>query len=60
MVEDICTRVLIIDAGQQRFCGTFDELKETFVSSEQAATLEQIFFLATEVTPEATAFANVS
>ncbi len=36
------------------------ELKETFVSSEQAATLEQIFFLATEVTPEATAFANVS
>ena len=59
MVEDICTHVLIIDAGQQRFCGTFDELKETFVSSEPAASLEQIFFLATEITPEAFASANV-
>ncbi|MCH8923319.1 MAG: ABC transporter ATP-binding protein [Planctomycetes bacterium] len=59
MVEDICTRVLIIDAGQPRFCGTFDELKEKFGSSQPAASLEQIFFLATESTPASAATANV-
>jgi ABC-2 type transport system ATP-binding protein len=48
MVEDICTRVLIIDEGKKRFCGTLDELKDKFVSSEQSATLEEIFLLVTE------------
>ena len=48
MVEDICTRVLIIDEGKKRFCGTLDKLKEKFVSSEQSATLEEIFLLVTE------------
>lgn len=47
VVEDICTHVLILDKGRQRFVGTLEELKQTFVSPEQAATLERIFFLAT-------------
>ncbi|MCZ6855330.1 MAG: ABC transporter ATP-binding protein [Gammaproteobacteria bacterium] len=52
MVEDICTRVLIINAGQQRFCGTLDELREMFASSKQTATLEEAFFLATQEQPK--------
>ena len=59
MVEDICTHVLIIDAGQPRFCGTFAELKETFSSSQPDVSLEQIFFLATEATSAAAATASV-
>ncbi len=51
MVEDICTHVLILNAGKSRFFGSLDELKETFVTSEHEATLEQIFFLATEDRP---------
>ena len=51
MVEDICTHVLILNGGKSRFFGTLDELKETFVTSEHEATLEQIFFLATESRP---------
>ena len=50
MVEDICTKVLIIDEGKKRFCGTLDELKDKFVSPEQSATLEEIFLLVTEET----------
>lgn len=48
MVEDICTHVLILDSGRQKFFGAVDELRNRFVSSEQSATLERIFFLATE------------
>ncbi|MFQ5730770.1 MAG: ABC transporter ATP-binding protein [Planctomycetaceae bacterium] len=47
MVEDICTHVLILDKGRQRFCGTLQELTRTFVSSDAGASLERIFFLAT-------------
>lgn len=48
MVEDICTRVLILDEGQQRFCGTLEQLRQRFISSDQAASLEKVFFLATQ------------
>lgn len=52
MVEDLCTHVLILESGRQRFCGTIDELRQAFVSEEEELTLERIFFLATQ--PEST------
>lgn len=48
MVEDLCTHVLILESGQQRFFGTVDELREAFKSDEGQASLERIFFLATD------------
>jgi ABC-2 type transport system ATP-binding protein len=47
MVEDICTHVLILDAGQQRFCGPIDELKSVFCGDQHDSSLEDIFFRAT-------------
>ncbi len=51
MVEDLCTHVLILESGRQRFCGTINELRNAFVSEDEELTLERIFFLATQ--PEA-------
>ncbi len=48
MVEDICTQVLILDSGSQRFFGPLEDLRKKFITSEQNASLERIFFLATE------------
>lgn len=48
MVEDICTHVLILDEGQQRYCGRIDKLRELFSRDDTNASLEQIFFLATQ------------
>lgn len=48
MVEDLCTHILILSAGEQRFFGTLEELKQQFFQREQNATLERIFFLATQ------------
>lgn len=48
MVEDICTRVLMLANGQQRFIGTLDEIRGRLMAPNQAATLEEVFFLATE------------
>ena len=47
MVEDLCTHVLILDAGVQRFFGPIAELRTSFESLHAAATLEDIFFAAT-------------
>lgn len=47
MVEDICTHVLILDDGAQRFFGRLDELRTQFEATDAAATLEDIFFAAT-------------
>ncbi len=46
MVEDICSHVLILDIGQQRFCGTSAELRTVFAGSRDDATLEDVFFRA--------------
>lgn len=48
MVEDICTHVLILKQGQQRFVGTIEELKQKFTANCDSTSLEQIFFHATE------------
>ena len=47
MVEDLCTHLLILDSGRQRFFGTLEELRQSFLSREQQLSLERIFFLAT-------------
>jgi ABC-2 type transport system ATP-binding protein len=47
MVEDLCTHVLILDRGVQRFCGRLDELRTNFNRARADATLEEIFFAAT-------------
>jgi ABC-2 type transport system ATP-binding protein len=47
MVEDLCTHVLILSAGAQRFFGPIDELRSTFNEVNEAARLEDMFFAAT-------------
>jgi ABC-2 type transport system ATP-binding protein len=47
MVEDICTHVLILKAGQQMFFGSIGEVKEQFRQGSQTRSLEEIFFQAT-------------
>ena len=48
MVEDICTHLLILDRGRQRFLGPIKELRSSFgVSNDADTTLEDIFFRAT-------------
>ena len=51
MVEDICTHVLILTEGKQRFFGPLDEVHQAFASDVQttSATLEEVFFRATEL-----------
>lgn len=53
MVEDICTHILLLGKGKQRFFGTVDELKQEFTNSEGTASLEQIFFMAADESKEA-------
>jgi ABC-2 type transport system ATP-binding protein len=52
MVEDICSHVLILDSGQQRFCGPVSELRAAFASPDHDGSLEDIFFRATADSPE--------
>jgi ABC-2 type transport system ATP-binding protein len=47
MVEDICTHVLILEGGAQRFCGPIGQLRNEYASTEQSSTLEDIYFRAT-------------
>ncbi len=45
MVEDLCTHVLILDRGMQRFFGPIDALRTSFEQVD--ASLEEIYFAAT-------------
>lgn len=47
MVEDICSHVLIVEAGEQRFAGTVEQLRQKFAQGDRDLTLEDIFFEAT-------------
>ncbi len=61
MVEDICTHVLILDQGEQRFWGTIDELRAAFASDRtEAVRLEDIFFRATGATTIPTAAGDLA
>jgi ABC-2 type transport system ATP-binding protein len=47
MVEDLCTHVLILARGEQRFFGPVNELRSSFDPVGEAARLEDMFFAAT-------------
>jgi ABC-2 type transport system ATP-binding protein len=49
MVEDLCTHVLILSGGVQRFFGPVDELRTSYEHVDAAASLEDIFFAATAI-----------
>ena len=46
MVEDICTHVMILERGQQKFFGTLSELRDTVgaESNSELDSLEEIYF----------------
>jgi ABC-2 type transport system ATP-binding protein len=47
MVEDLCTHVLILEGGVQRFFGPIESLRTNYADVDAAASLEDIFFAAT-------------
>ena len=49
MVEEMCTHVLILDRGKQRFFGPIEELRASFDQQDESASLEEIFFAATSL-----------
>jgi ABC-2 type transport system ATP-binding protein len=57
MVEDICTHVLILESGEQRFCGPIGQLRNEYAPTEQSSTLEDIYFRATNSNQRAGALA---
>ena len=51
MVEDICSHVLLMDRGQQRFFGSLGELRARFAMKEDES-LEDVFFEALAATAD--------
>lgn len=47
MVEDVCSDILLLHEGRQRFFGPIDEFRHSFMGQDAANTLESIFFHAT-------------
>lgn len=47
VVEDLCTRVLIMSRGAARFSGTIAQARERFAGGSGQATLEDVYFSAT-------------
>jgi ABC-2 type transport system ATP-binding protein len=47
MVEDLCTHVLILTSGEQRFFGPVEALRSSYRHVDVDASLEDIFFAAT-------------
>ncbi len=48
LVEDLCTHLLILDRGERRFFGRIDEASAAFDNLSADASLEDVFFRATE------------
>ncbi|MBX7168273.1 MAG: ABC transporter ATP-binding protein [Pirellulales bacterium] len=53
MVEDLCSHLLILHRGHRLFCGELSEARQAFAGSAHDSSLEEVFFRATEGTPEA-------
>ena len=49
LVEDLCTHLLILHHGQSLFFGRVDEARTAFASVDADASLEELFFRATEM-----------
>lgn len=50
LVEDVCADLLILDRGKRLFFGRIDEARAAFSGAEADASLEEVFFRATETT----------
>ena len=48
LIDDLCTHLMILDAGTAKFFGTIEELKATYPAVGDDHSLEQIFFQATK------------
>ena len=48
LVEDLCTHLLILHKGQRLFYGSLDEARSHYADLQGAASLEDVFFRATE------------
>ena len=55
LVEDLCTHLLIVHHGRRLFFGRVDEARAAFAGLDKDASLEELFFRATEVQPPVTA-----
>ena len=47
LVEEICTRVLILKGGRKVADGTMEEIKQRFMQQSECSNLEDVFFRAT-------------
>ncbi len=54
LVEGLCTHVLILSSGNQMFCGTIAEARTAYEELGSEASLEEVFFHATEGRREGT------
>jgi ABC-2 type transport system ATP-binding protein len=48
LVEDLCTHLLILDHGRRIFFGPIEQARAAFASVSGNASLEEMFFRATE------------
>jgi len=48
LVEDLCTHLLILNKGQRLFYGSLDEARSQYADLQGEASLEEVFFRATE------------
>ncbi|HXE55858.1 MAG TPA: ABC transporter ATP-binding protein [Tepidisphaeraceae bacterium] len=55
LVEDLCTHLLIVHHGKRLFFGRVEEARMAFAGLDKDASLEELFFRATEVQPPVTA-----
>ena len=53
LVEDLCTHLLILHRGRRLFCGPVAEARTAFAGIDADASLEDVFFRATEGPREA-------
>ena len=53
LVDDLCTHLLILHHGRRLFFGPVEEARASFAGLDKDASLEELFFRATEVNPVA-------
>lgn len=52
LVEDLCTHLLILHHGKRLFFGPVEQARVSFAGVDKDASLEELFFRATEVHPD--------
>jgi ABC-2 type transport system ATP-binding protein len=48
LVEDLCSHLLILQSGRALFCGPVEEARASYAALSPDASLEEVFFKATE------------